>query len=396
MKFRNAVQAAFIVAVFASCGGGEQTPAANNTTKKSGGSQSAFGDGSGAGPSGGMTESNAYAPDFELAIKLTPFVPPYASLGESGKRILETRLNGAISKVAYGGSGMDNPKFIVGPEVSLLSENVTATAPPKFMNTYEVTLLALDVDQEMVLSSYAFEVKGVGDSPSKAFMNAFREYKFEDEAFFTFLQNAETKALAFYEANCAAILDEAEAEAARREYDAAYALVSGIPREATSCFESVNDAKERFFAATLAENCNELLSKMEAELGKMNDPSAAGFNAEAMSYFALIDRSAPCFEDAQRAYKSYTSKLNPQARIDWEREQKEFELKVSQIEANQAFKRDSVMANFEYLKNKDNMKAKADIEGNRKLLNKYKYDQLPWIRRVFHLGNLDPFDGSEK
>jgi hypothetical protein len=69
---------------------------------------------------------------------------------------------------------------------------------------------------------------------------------------------------------------------------------------------------------------------------------------------------------------------------------------VSQIEANQAFKRDSVMANFEYLKNKDNMKAKADIEGNRKLLNKYKYDQLPWIRRVFHLGNLDPFDGSEK
>jgi len=396
MKVTSFIQAALIVSVFASCGGGEQTPAVNNSTKKPGGTQSSFGNGTGAGPSGGMTASSAFVPNLELSIKLTPFVPPYSSLGESGRRILESRLNGAISKVAYGGSGMGNPKFIVGPTVSLLSENVTATAPPKFVNTYEVTLLAVDVDQEMVLSSYAFEVKGIGDSPSKSFINAFREYKFEDEAFFTFLQDAETKAYAYYEANCAAILDEAEAEAARREYDAAYALVSTIPREASACFESVNDAKERFFAATLAENCNELLSKMEAELGKMNDPSVAGFNAEAMSYFALIDRSAPCFEDAQRTYKSYISKLNPQARIDWEREQKEWELKVSQIEADQAFRRDSVMANFEYLKNKDNMKAKADIEGNKKLLNKYKYDQLPGIRKIFHLGDLDPFDGSEE
>ncbi|MDA1336466.1 MAG: hypothetical protein O2818_06205 [Bacteroidetes bacterium] len=378
------------------CSGGESSTEATNTsaTAKTSGTTESFGDGSGASAES-ATGAASYTPDFELAIKLTPFVPDYPSLGASGKQMLESRLNTAIAKVAYGGAGQSNPKFIIGPSVTLLSENVTATAPPKYMNTYEVNLLAVDAENEMVMASYAFEVKGVGDSPTKSFINAFREVRFDDEGFFQFLRDAEEKAIGYYTTNCAAILSEAEAEAALRNYDAAYALVSVIPMEAAECFASVKEAKIRFFNASLTENCNELLSKMQAELGKMNDPSASGFNPEAMSYYAMIDRASTCYPEAQKIYNEYTAKLDPKAKVAWEREEREFELKVSQIEANQELRRDSVMANFEYLKNKDNMKAKADIEGNRKLLNKYKYDQLPWIRRVFHLGEHDPFDGSE-
>ena len=54
------------------------------------------------------------------------------------------------------------------------------------------------------------------------------------------------------------------------------------------------------------------------------------------------------------------------------------------------------MANFDYLKHKDEMQTKAEIEGNKKLLQKYQYDQLPWLRKVFHLGKYDPFDGVDK
>jgi hypothetical protein len=42
------------------------------------------------------------------------------------------------------------------------------------------------------------------------------------------------------------------------------------------------------------------------------------------------------------------------------------------------------------------MQIKAEIEGNKKLLQKYQYDQLPWLRKVFHLGKYDPFDGVDK
>jgi hypothetical protein len=29
------------------------------------------------------------------------------------------------------------------------------------------------------------------------------------------------------------------------------------------------------------------------------------------------------------------------------------------------------------------MAAKAEIEGNRKLIQKYNYDELPWLRKLF-------------
>ncbi|MFR9498415.1 MAG: hypothetical protein SNI05_08330 [Rikenellaceae bacterium] len=39
-----------------------------------------------------------------------------------------------------------------------------------------------------------------------------------------------------------------------------------------------------------------------------------------------------------------------------------------------------------------------NAEGQEELLNKYKkdaaYERLPWIRKVVHLGDWDPFDGS--
>ena len=43
------------------------------------------------------------------------------------------------------------------------------------------------------------------------------------------------------------------------------------------------------------------------------------------------------------------------------------------------------------------LKARVEMSANDCLLDKYKkdagYNKLPWIRKVFHLGDLDPFDG---
>ena len=57
---------------------------------------------------------------------------------------------------------------------------------------------------------------------------------------------------------------------------------------------------------------------MRSELGKFNDPSASGFNSEAMDYYSLIDSKSDCYEDAQKEYKAYLSKLDPKAKRDWQ------------------------------------------------------------------------------
>ena len=47
-------------------------------------------------------------------------------------------------------------------------------------------------------------------------------------------------------------------------------------------------------------------------------------------------------------------------------------LKIKKIEYNDQFRNDSTMKNFDYLKHKDEIRVKSEIEGNKKLLQKYQ------------------------
>lgn len=336
-----------------------------------------------------------YISSDSLNLKITPFIPDYPDLGVYGKQLLATRLNQAISIYGYGGNST-NPRFVIGPVINLLSKNITGTAPTKYANTYEVTLLSLDVVSEITFNSYTFQIKGVGDSPAKSFINAFRDYSFESEEFFNFLQQTQQKIAQYYNNNCDKLIMEAESEANARNYDVAFALLQSIPVEASTCFQKAMDKKKDFFLNSLNTNCQTILASMKAELGKSNDPSASGFNESAMSYYAMIDRSSSCYIEAEKFYLDYINKLNPKAKRDWDFKMKEYQDMIRRVESENQFRNDSTMQNFEYLKHKEEMLAKAEIEGNKKLLQKYQYDQLPWLRKVFHLGKLDPFDGVDK
>jgi hypothetical protein len=333
--------------------------------------------------------------EYSLNIKLTPFIPDYPELGNEGKKLLAARINSAVSKIGFGGDGA-NPRFIIGPDINILSKNVTGTSPTKYANTYEVTLMTCDVVTETVFQSYSFQVKGVGDSPAKAFINAFREFKLENDEFYKFLTESEKKVLSYYEQNCDKFIQEADAQAKTRNFDAAFTILKNIPSEATTCYTKIANKKNEFFQMNLNVDCQTILASMKSEMGKANDPSGSGFNESAMAYYQMIDRQSSCFKEAESVYQVYLKKLNPKAKRDWDFQMQQYQDKIKKLERDDQFRNDSTMANFDYLKHKDEMQAKAEIEGNKKLLQKYQYDELPWLRKIFHLGKYDPFDRIEK
>ncbi len=345
--------------------------------------------------SGSNNTSSARTEGYSISIKLAPYIPAYPDLGEAGKQLLATRLNSAVSKIGYGGDGA-NPRFIIGPDINLLSKNITSTSPTKYSNTYEVSLMICDVASETVFETYTFELKGVGNSPEKAFINAFRDFRFDTDEFYGFLVKGQEKILSYYDQNCEMFIQEANGQASLRNFDAAFNILNNIPPEAKKCFPQAEVKKIEYFQQSLNSNCQTVLASMKAELGKSNDATAAGFNEPAMAYYQLIDRKSSCFKEAESIYQSYLRKLKPEAKRNWEFQMQQYQDKVKKMERDDQFRNDSTMANFEYLEHKDEMQAKAEIEGNKKLLQKYQYDQLPWLRKVFHLGKYDPFDGVDK
>ena len=127
---------------------------------------------------------------------------------------------------------------------------------------------------------------------------------------------------------------------------------------------------------------------MKSSLGTYNEQSAAGFNSEAMGYYKLIPNGGKCKKEADQIYGAYKKALQPQKLKDWEIAEKEWQLKVTQKNSDNEFR-----------SLQEEMKAKIAVEGNVCLLEKYKkdasYDKLPWLRKLIHLGDYDPFDGNK-
>ena len=318
----------------------------------------------------------------DLHIKITPFVPSFEGLGESSLRLLKDRINSAVTKGGFGGDG-SNPRYVIGPSIVLVSENITSTAPTKFANTYEVTLMVVDVVTETVFNSYKKEFKGVGDSPEKAFISGFKNVHLEDQVFYDFLKKSEDKIIAYFKSHCNEFMQEAEGEAGMRNFDNAYAILSNIPVEASSCFEQVTVKKLEYFQASLNIRCNELLSSMRAEMGKFSDASASGFNTEAMTYYALIDKQSECYDDAQKAYQAYIKKLKPDQKRDWDFKLKQYEDNMANIMRQQEFEEQKAKDLKEMEFRMAELQANTEIQGNKRLLAKYKHDESPWLVRMF-------------
>jgi hypothetical protein len=300
--------------------------------------------------------------------------------------LLKDRLNAAITKIGFGGEG-SNPRFIVGPSINIVSQNVTSTAPTKYANTYEINFMVVDVISETVFNNYTSEFKGVGDSPEKAFISGIRNVDFKNQEFMDFLLMSEEKIVEYFENNCESLLSEADAEAGMRNFDNAFAILKSVPTESKKCFSEIQTKKLEYFQASLNIACNELLLKMRSELGKFNDPSASGFNSEAMNYYSMIDSKSECFDDAQKEYKKYTSKLNPKAKRDWEQKMKVYNDEIAMVKADKDFIRDEAKQARDFKVKMAEVEAKREIEGNRKLLAKYKHDESPWLIRLFSSGS---------
>ena len=331
----------------------------------------------------------SYAIKDTISIKLTPYVPENLDIGATGVKLLVDRLNSGITKVGFGGDG-SNPRFIIGPSITLLSKNITSTAPTKYANTYEINFMVVDVVTETIFTSYQTEFKGIGDSPEKAFLSGIRNIKFDNKEFIAFLVSAEEKIFSFFESNCGAILAEANSEAQMRNYDEAFAILKSIPSEAPECFMNVQEKKIEFFQLSLNKNCNEILAKMKAEFGKFNDPSASGFNTEAMSYYSMIDKQSECYSEAQNIYNEYLKNLDSKAMKDWNMEMKkwDFEMKkyddqMAMAKVDRSFRRDSSMYAMDKEVKVAKIEADAESAGNKKLLKKYEYDESPWLAKIF-------------
>ena len=99
---------------------------------------------------------------------------------------LKNKLSQIASVNGMGGSSF-NSRFIITANVSVLSKDITPTAPPMHAYTLEVTFYIGDGIDGIKFSSYSINLKGVGENETKAYISALKNLKTNDSQYQTFI-----------------------------------------------------------------------------------------------------------------------------------------------------------------------------------------------------------------
>ena len=128
----------------------------------------------------------------------------------SARKLFVTKLGQIASRNGMGGGwASGNNRFIISGDINILTKDITATAPTKYLVTIETTLAVGDGIDGKAFSSEFIEFKGIGISEDKAFISAIRKINPRHKLIKQAITEGKEKIIEYYNSRCDFILKEA-------------------------------------------------------------------------------------------------------------------------------------------------------------------------------------------
>jgi|TARA_B110000091_G_scaffold209127_1_gene249800 hypothetical protein len=331
------------------------------------------------------------ADDFGRIVLNSYVSPQVEGLPSSAKRMLSNKLSQVASKNGMGGSCL-NPKFIITPNITVLTKDLTPTAPPMTALTLEITFYIGDGVEGTLFANNSIEVKGVGTNETKAYISALKQIKPAHPDLKNLIEEGKTKIIEYYNSKCDFIQKEASAKADKKEYDEAIAGLLAVPEVCKDCYMACqdltseiykmkmeNECKENIQKAIVAKTNNEwdeaatllttilpdvscfddaqgLLEEIEDHrcseaLGKANGAWANRDSKLASSFLSEISSDSKCAEEAKQLFTQISGKLDADEKKEWDLEYEKYNRNQTERETNSANNRDLANRDQTYKEN---------------------------------------------
>ncbi|QZT38391.1 hypothetical protein K5X82_05720 [Halosquirtibacter xylanolyticus] len=216
-------------------------------------------------------------------------------LNESSRHFLEHKLNQLTTRYGMGSSCLEE-RFILTANVTVLTKDITPTAPPMHAYTLEVSFFIGDGIDGKMYASISKVYKGVGRSETKAYRAALKSIKTNDPLFLSFMEKGKQKIIAYYNSNCDFILKESEMLVSRNEYDDAMANLVAVPEVCKSCYDKAMDQVRTIYQEKVDYEGNLLLVKARSAWSESLDLVSA---KKAGLFLSQIAPQAACYAEAE-------------------------------------------------------------------------------------------------
>lgn len=262
-------------------------------------------------------------------ISLTTYIPRQTErIPPSAKRMLLNRLAQIITKNGIS-KHPSNSRFVLVPNVSVLSKDITPTAPPKTALNLNVTLYIGDGISGTLYASESIELKGVGNNETKAYISAIKRLSPKNPAVLEFIEAGKTKIIEYYNANCDTFLRQAGVLESQNKFEEALAIVTTIP-EASDCFNKAEPKIKAIYQKIIDRDCKKKFAKATAIWNANQDLNAAN---EAGDILASIEPEAACYRDVDALFKKIAKRAKELSDRDWNYQLKKLDLAKQYIKA---------------------------------------------------------------
>lgn len=259
----------------------------------------------------GVMSLTAYAQNTQQ-INVSPYIDETSEIPASVEKVVYGKLGSIITSCGFG--NVANQRFVLVPKASVVTEDVTETAPTMYAYTLNINLCIGDGVTGTLFSSKNVQVKGVGTSKGKAYMQAFNTLNGRDAELKAFVEKAKEKILQYYQLNGASILQHAKTLAGKQEFDAAIDELSSIPSACGPLYTQANQLMLSFYNKMLAQEGDKMLAQATAIWNASQDADAAERAGELLSQ---INPQSPAYAKAKVLFASIKKRISALDAREW-------------------------------------------------------------------------------
>lgn len=246
-------------------------------------------------------------------IILSPFISSDSSIPASSRNLIINKLNQIVSNNGIGGQSLDG-RFILTANVEPINLEVTPTAPPMKAYTLAITLYVGDGIEGTLFSSASITTKGVGDTDSKAYNAALKNFKPNDPAWQKMIEDGKQSIIAYYNSHCDLVINEARTLAKTNNYEEAIAKLMSVPQVCKDAYDKAMAEVPVIYSAYLNYKADDIIKNAR----NIWDANQSDESAEKVAnLLSQIDPSVDRKDEIDALWSSISSVRFTKAKAIW-------------------------------------------------------------------------------
>jgi hypothetical protein len=250
-------------------------------------------------------------------LAIATVVPNQAgNIPEGARNMLLNKMRQITTQNGLGASEFGSRFFMV-PSISVVTKDITPTAPPQQVVTLEFTFYVVDAVAQTIFSQTSVQFKGVGQSEDKAYIMAIKNINPKMGQFKGFIEKGKEKIIEYYNSQCDVIIKGAQALAGQRKYEEAIFNLSAVPDVCRECYDRCMDLSVEIYKQYEDYSCGQNIAAAKAAWANLDSDKAA-------ESLGKITPDASCYPEAQTLADEIKSKLTEDGKM-WDFKMKKYD-----------------------------------------------------------------------